>query len=84
MPTKLQKQKTLRQHAISELIRLVTASLALVSALAWNQVIQELVGNYIKPFFGKDSGIISLTIYAVIITILAATVTYLMSKLIKD
>jgi hypothetical protein len=48
--------------------------------LAWNNVIQEFVNNYIKKYLDVGSGIISLLIYAILITILAVTVTYQLSK----
>lgn len=79
-----QNEKNLRQQAISQLLNLIVASFGLVAALAWNQVIQELINNYIKPFFGKNSAIISLTIYAIIVTILAVSITYFVSRFKKD
>lgn len=78
-----EKEKNLRQTAVSEMIRLMTASFGLIAALAWNQVIQELVKNYIQPIFGKDSGLISLLIYALVVTILAVTITYFVSRFVK-
>ncbi|HEX6977218.1 MAG TPA: DUF5654 family protein [Patescibacteria group bacterium] len=56
----------------------------MVAALAWNQVIQELINNYIKPFFGGNSGLISLVIYALIITLIAVAITYFLAKFKKD
>lgn len=78
-----QKEKSLKQHATSETVKLLTASFSLIAALAWNQVIQEFIANYIKPFFGKDSGIISLLIYAIFVTILAVIITYFLSRFVK-
>jgi ABC-type cobalt transport system substrate-binding protein len=78
-----EKEKNLRETAVSEMIRLMTASFGLIAALAWNQVIQELVKNYIQPIFGKDSGLISLLIYALVVTILAVTITYFVSRFVK-
>ena len=60
---------------VQQMTKLATSGFSLVAALAWNNVIQETVNNYIKPYVSKDSGLISLLIYAVIITILAVTVT---------
>ncbi len=86
MPEKKEtaKEKNLKEQATSEIIRLFTASIGLIAALAWNQVIQELVNNYIKPIFGKQSGLISLLIYAVVVTILAVLVTYFFSRFVKE
>ncbi|OGM13172.1 hypothetical protein A2V80_01040 [Candidatus Woesebacteria bacterium RBG_16_39_8b] len=64
-------------------LKLLTSGFGLVSALAWNELIKEIVSQYIKPFFGESSGIISLTIYAIFITALAVFVTYQLSKLVE-
>lgn len=65
-------------------LKLVTSGFGLVSALAWNELIKEAVNMYIKPYFGKNSGLISLAIYAVIVTALAVLVTYQLGKLAKN
>ena len=77
------KEKGIRQRTTSELVKLMTASFGLVAALAWNQVAQEFVNDYIKPFFGKQSGVISLLIYAVFITIFVVVVTYFLGRFDK-
>jgi len=51
--------------------------------LGWNNVIQELVETQIKPYLPIGSGLISLLIYAIIITTLAVIMTYQLSKLIE-
>jgi small-conductance mechanosensitive channel len=78
------EEKNLRQQAVTEIFKLMTASFGLIAALAWNQVVQELVKSYIQPLFGKNSGIISLFIYAIIVTILAVTITYFLSRFVKN
>lgn len=78
-----QKEKNIRERTISEMIRLMTASFGLIAALAWNQVIQELVNTCIRPFFGKQSGLISLFIYAVFITIFVVVVTFFLGRFVK-
>lgn len=84
------KFKKIKQHANSfklelakQLLKLSTSGFGLVAALAWNEVITELVETYIKPAVGGASGILSLLIYAVLVTILAVTVTYSLTKLTK-
>ncbi len=62
---------------------LATSGLGLVAALAWNELIKETVTQYIKPLVGGASGVISLLIYAVAVTILAVAVTYNLTKLVK-
>ncbi len=54
-----------------------------MAALAWNELIKEAVEVYIKPIIGGNSGIISLAIYAVAVTILAVIASYNLSKLTK-
>lgn len=65
-------------------LKLMTSGFGLVAALAWNELIKELINQYVKPFFGAGSGLISLTIYAVVVTLLAVTVTYQLSKFVED
>lgn len=85
--TKQQQKKTkeerLHQQVIKEMLKLATSGFGLVAALAWNEVIKEGVTQYIKPLVGGASGFVSLLIYAVVVTILAVTVTYSLTKLIK-
>ncbi len=61
---------------------LATSGFGLVAALAWNNVIQELVNNHIKPYLPQGSSLISLLLYAIIITSLAVIVTYNLSRII--
>lgn len=68
-------KKKLHLEVITQMLSLATSGFGLVAALAWNSVIQELVNNYIKKFLPFNSGLISLFIYAVIVTILAVVVT---------
>ena len=74
---KLQKEVT------KEILKLSTSAFGLVAALAWNELIKEVVNQYIKPLVGGASGLISLLIYAVLITALAVTITVNLSKLNK-
>lgn len=87
MPKRVYK---LRKHAqavkkeiLLQMLTLATSGFGLVAALAWNSLIQELVATYIKPLMGGASGIVSLAIYAVLVTALAVLVTYNLSKLVK-
>jgi histone H3/H4 len=77
----LTEAQEFRKQFFERLLRLVTSGFGLVSALAWNEVIKEVVKNYIKPVFGKTSGFISLVIYAILVTFLAVLVTYNLSRL---
>lgn len=74
------KDKKLHTEILKQMLTLATSGFGLVAALAWNSVIQEFVNSYIKKFLPFGSGILSLLIYAVIITILAVFITYQLSK----
>lgn len=78
-----QNNTKIHKQVMGEILRLSTSAFGLVAALAWNELIKELVNQYIKPLAGGASGIISLLIYAVLITVLAVTVTISLSKLSK-
>lgn len=82
MPTK-NPSKKLHLSIVKQMITLTTSGFGLVAALAWNNVIQEFVNNYIKRYLDVGSGIISLLIYAILITVLAVTVTYQLGKLVE-
>ncbi len=88
MPDKVEgtkeKKAAIHKEILKQMLTLATSAFGLVAALAWNALIQELVSQYIKPLIGGASGVISLLIYAVIVTILAVVVTYNLSKLIKS
>jgi uncharacterized membrane protein (DUF106 family) len=75
---------SIKKEIFKQMMALSTSAFGLVAALAWNAVITELVAKYIQPLVGGSSGIISLLIYAVIVTILAVVVTYNLSKLVKE
>ncbi|MFZ3301624.1 MAG: DUF5654 family protein [Microgenomates group bacterium] len=74
------KQK-IHKEVTKEILKLSTSSFGLVAALAWNELIKEAVTMYIKPLVGGASGIISLSIYAIIVTTLAVIVTINLSRL---
>lgn len=68
---------------ITNMVTLATSGFGLVVALAWNQVIQDVVKRYIDPYLGRDGGMISLLIYAVLMTVLAVMVTMQLSAVQK-
>lgn len=75
------KSKALALEVITQMLTLATSGFGLVAALAWNSVIQEFVTNYIKKWLPAGSGIISLLIYAIIVTVLAVVVTLQLSQI---
>ena len=74
------KEIKLHKTVLHEVLKLSTSAFGLVAALAWNELIKELVDQYIKPLVGGASGVISLLIYAVIVTTLAVLFTINLSK----
>ena len=83
MQPKTQPQKKLHLIILKQMLTLATSSFGLVAALAWNGVIQEFVTTRIKPYLPAGSGLTSLIIYAVVVTALAVTITYQLTKLIE-
>lgn len=66
---------------IKNMITLATSGFGVVVALAWNEAIKGFVQQYIDPYLGKNSGLVSLFIYAVVMTLLAIFVTMQLSQL---
>lgn len=81
-PTKAEK-KSLTIEVVKQMLTLATSGFGLVAALAWNSVIQEFVNTYIKKLLPEGSGITSLLIYAVVVTILAVSVTLQLSRFLE-
>jgi len=75
--------KDLPLAVVKQMIALSTSGFGLVAALAWNNVIKETVDGYIKPHLPQGSGILSLFIYAIIVTALAVLTTLNLTKLEK-
>jgi small-conductance mechanosensitive channel len=80
----IKNQPTKRIHVLilKQMLMLATSGFGLVAALAWNSVIQEFVATKIKPFLPNGSGLISLSIYAIVVTIIAVSITYQLTRLI--
>lgn len=77
------KKKALQVEVFRQMLTLATSAFGLVAALAWNSVIQEVVNSYVKRFLPSGSGIISLLLYAVIVTVLAVTITMQLSRVVE-
>ena len=73
----------IKKQIAAQMLTLATSGFGLVAALAWNEFIQTVVKEVIKPLIGESSGVISQLIYAVIVTILAVIVTYNLSKFVE-
>lgn len=84
MANKKQNNKNeLSEQIIRQMLTLATSGFGLVAALAWNNLVQSFVKDYVTKWFTNQSGILSLLIYAVIVTILAVIVTYQLSKILN-
>ena len=71
----------LPKAVIKQMLTLSTSGLGLVAALAWNEVVKEAIGSYVKPLIGESSGLVSLFLYALMVTALAVVVTLQLTKL---
>ncbi len=81
---KKNRNKTFSSELIKQMITLSTSGFGFIAALSWNNVIQELINSYIKKWIPLGGSIISLFIYAVLITILAVFITFQLSKLLEN
>lgn len=78
---KEKKEAGFMASLFGELLRLATAGFGLAAALAWNDTIKLVIEEYIKPYVSKGSGILSQVIYALIVTLLAVTITYQLTRI---
>jgi hypothetical protein len=83
METISEKQKQIHIEVVKQMLTLATSGFGLVAALAWNSVIQEFVNSYVKKWLPDGSGITSLLIYAVIVTVLAVIITLQLSRVLS-
>ncbi len=60
---------------VKNMVTLATSGFGVVVALAWNELIKGFVAGYVDPYLGKDGTMISLFIYALLMTALAVLVT---------
>lgn len=77
------KKKPLPIEVVRQMLTLATSGFGLVAALAWNNVIQEVVNNYIKKYLPNGSGVFSLFLYAIVVTLLAVTITMQLSRVVE-
>jgi len=68
---------------IKNMVALATSGFGVVVALAWNEAIKTTVQTYISPILGENSGVISLFIYAIVVTLLAVVVTMQLAQIQK-
>lgn len=80
---KIENNKGIQLAILKQMVTLATSGFGLVAALAWNNVIQDLVNNHIKPYFPAGGSLFSLFFYAILITTLAVIVTYNLTKVVE-
>lgn len=76
-------KEEIRQYQLAivkQMLKLATSGFGLVAALAWNELIKTTINEYVKTKISVGSGILSLAIYALIVTGLAVFVTFQLSK----
>jgi hypothetical protein len=78
---KTPKEKKFHVEVLKQTVALSTAGFGLAAALAWNTLIQEAINTYFKRFFPSGGKVLTMLIYAFIVTILAVAVTYYLSKI---
>ena len=83
MKSKKKPSAALHKAIVVQIISLVSTSFGLVAALAWNEAIKEYVSVFIKPYFAKGSGVISLFIYAFAITTVAVLITIQSTRILE-
>ena len=77
-------KKEIREYhlaIVNQMLKLVTSAFGLVAALAWNELIRTFINDYLKSRLGFGSGLISLAIYAIIVTTLAVVITLQLSRM---
>jgi hypothetical protein len=73
-----QKPQTLFQEILDKFSALITAAFGLVAALAWNAAIQA----FFKEFFSEEETFMPMLIYAIIVTVLAVIITFIVARAI--
>ncbi|MBO4357013.1 MAG: hypothetical protein J5813_02445 [Candidatus Methanomethylophilaceae archaeon] len=67
---------TFKVQLLETFAALITAAFGLVAALAWNEAIKQAVA----AVFGTEDDLVGLTVYAIIVTILAVIMTLLIAR----
>jgi len=67
----------MKKEVIEKLTALIVAAFGLVAALAWNGAIQAIF----KQVLGTDEGVVSMLIYAVVVTIIAVIAAIWIGKI---
>lgn len=65
------------KELINKTTTLIIGSFSLLAALAWNDTVKEFIKKYISP--GSD--LLSMFIYAIIITVIAVVISVYLTKI---
>jgi hypothetical protein len=69
--------------AVKQMLTLATTGFGLVAALAWNELIRTFINDYIRTRISVGSAMVSLTIYAIFVTIFAVIIILQLSRLVE-
>lgn len=71
-----EKSDAFKIQVLETFASLITAAFSLVAALAWNEAIKAMVA----AVFGSSDDLVGMTVYAVIVTILAVVMGILIAR----
>lgn len=77
------EEKALHLQVAKQMVTLATSGFGLVAALAWNNVIRDFVDMYITKWLPSGSGLLSLFIYAIVVTVIAVIVTTNLTRTVE-
>ncbi len=75
-----QKSDEFKVQLLETFASLITAAFGLVAALAWNEAIKQAVAAVFK----SENDLVGLTVYAIIVTILAVIMTLLIARSLSN
>ena len=75
--------KNYQLAVVKQMLTLATSGFGLVAALAWNELIRTFINDYIRTRISVGSAMISLTIYAIFVTIFAVIIILQLSRLVE-
>ncbi len=75
-----QKSDEFKVQLLETFASLITAAFGLVAALAWNEAIKQAVAVVFK----SENDLLGLTVYAIIVTVLAVIMTLLIARSLSN
>ena len=75
-----QKSDEFKVQLLETFASLITAAFGLVAALAWNEAIKQAVAVVFK----SENDLVGLTVYAIIVTVLAVIMTLLIARSLSN